>query len=498
MGKMFKHNEKTDFILNMTHKGYQKLEFWFLAAAAAGISLSFLPYYVKRGTGAVNGGLEVAVESVTRNSDALKALKYAPVVLMAFGFFGFLMLLIAGIKKYFRLSENKILLLPAGYLLICLVSTALSGRFSVAFFGGDGRYEGFIAAVSYVGIFAAASCLTDGKLRKALADVIIAVACCQSVIGVLQTIRPTRELLPSFFAENIHDETGVYSEYFVANGITGSPYTLAAVLTMAFALAANGFMHDDSKKKRIAYLVEAVLLCAGGLMTQNLAAVVGIAGALIISAVIEIARIKGGHGLFVKGIIRNPLGRWACVAVIAAATAVILKLLDLFSLNDSYIILNDSFNRLLLSMPTYPDAQGVKVYPHVWKEVLKVFKDHWVFGTGADCIALSVAEEPFNIAGLSDRAYNEYITMAASTGAVSLAFYAGFVISAAKRGANRIGKFFEKQDNWVSAGAFTACGAYLMQAFFSESAINSTPFFFLLMGLCFSAVLPKGEQRQED
>lgn len=493
MGKHFKHNEKTDFIVNMTSSGYQKLVFWFLAAAAAVTSLSFLPYYLKRGNDYISGGLETAAAAAAKNAQSLSALRFAPIALMAFGFFGFLMLIIAGLKKYFRFGENKGMFLAAAYLLICGVSAALSGNKMQAVFGADGRYEGLIAIVAYLGIFAAGCCLWDKQKRKLLANVIIALAAFHSVVGLLQTLPFTRELVPTFFGEYIAESGNVMYENFAANGFLGSPFTLAATCSAALGLALNGLMQEDKRPRRAAYFAAAAVICAAGFASDDLAALVGIAAAFLIAAIVEIIRIRSGNGLFVKGILKNPLGRWLLCLIIAAAELLLLKLTGIFYLNDAYIAETDSFYRLMLSRPIYQNTSGAGVYPHMWKETLSIFKDHWLFGTGSDCVAAAVSPDAYTVVGLPDKAYNEYITMAASTGVISLAFYLGFLAAAARRGAKKISGFFAKNDNWVSAGAFTACGAYLAQALFSASAINSAPVFFLLVGLCFGGVTAERE-----
>ena len=158
-----------------------------------------------------------------------------------------------------------------------------------------------------------------------------------------------------------------------------------------------------------------------------------------------------------------------------------------FTFEDSYIVLQDSFSRLFLSRPAFYTS-GVKVYSHIWKDMFTQIKDNFVFGMGADCIGMKMygIPETLEIAGSADRAYNEYLNMAASTGVVSLVFYSGFVAGCLKRGVKGVSQFFNLKDNWTKTACFAGCVGYLACGVFSVSSVVSTPVFFTLLGLCFS------------
>ena len=165
MPKRITNNTKTDFIVNMTKAGFMRLTFVFLALATVGTGLGCLPYYLKRGTSYLSGGLQESFSISIPNTTALEYLKYATIVLMAFGFFGFLILLISGSKKYFKPKESLPMALLLGYLLMCVVSTFMAYDTNTAVFGSQGRFEGLVSIIAYAGFFAAASQLTNQKLK---------------------------------------------------------------------------------------------------------------------------------------------------------------------------------------------------------------------------------------------------------------------------------------------------------------------------------------------
>ncbi len=486
MPKRITKNTKTDFIVNMTKAGFMKLTFVFLVIACIGTGLSLVPYYLKKGTDFVSGGISEATSVAVRMSEAVSMLEYATIILMAVGFSGFLILLISGSKEYFKPKENLPMLLLAGYLLMCVVSTFMAYDMNNAIFGSTGRYEGLVSLIAYTGFFVAASQLTHQKLKIKLVAVICIVAVLQAVVGIFQSFEATFEILPTFFGEN-YEINGSVSEQYIANGLTGSPYALASLLTMATALCFAGFMYCKNKKGSVAFGISGIVTATGCILTKNIAALVGLGAVVLCLAILEIVRIKSGHGLFVKGFLNNPLGKLVVAALVAGVILVVFILTENFTFEDSYIVLQDSFSRLFLSRPIYYTS-GVKVYGHIWKDILTQIKDNFVFGMGADCIGMKMygIPETLQIAGSADRAYNEYLNMAASTGVVSLVFYLGFVAGCLKRGAKGVSQFFDLKDNWTKTACFAGCVGYLACGIFSVSSFVSTPVFFTLLGLCFS------------
>lgn len=484
MPKRITKNEKTDFIVNMTKDGFMKLALIFLAAACVGVGIAYLPYYLKRGNSFMSGESDSFIEGAVLGSQAAEYIKYAVLILMAFGFFGFLILLISASKKYLRLKESGPFVLLFGYALMCAVSTAVAVDRSVALFGSEGRYEGLISVLAYAGLFCAASQLTDKNARKKLVGVICAVGAVHAVVGIFQASEPVSEIFPSFFTEN-YVINGSVSENYIANGFMTSPYALAALLTVTTAISLGGLMYEEKASLKIFFAATGVLSALGGLLTKNVSVLAGFATVIIALGIIEIVRIKTGHGLFVKSFLKNPLGVLFLSAVVLGAGFAALYATGIFTFEDAYIVLQDSFYRINSANPVY-SAKGVEVYSYLWQEVGGIFKNNFVFGTGLDCIAASKYPAPLEYSGSADRAYNEYLTMAASTGAASLLFYLGFVASCIKRGINGVGKFFDLKDNWVRAAALAGCAGYLVQGVFSSRSVSSTGIFFVLLGLCFS------------
>lgn len=480
MPKRITNNQKTDFIVNMKEKTFQKMTFLFLVLASAAFLLGNVPYYLAKG---LVGENETIIDYGIKTGEAFEKLKILPVILMAFGFIGFLVLLISVTKKYFKLRENLPVTLLGGYLLICAVSTVFAYDRNIALFGKDGRYEGLIALIACAGLFAAASQLRNRKFRKLAADAVVVIAVINSVLGICQAVKPLSRFVPGFFSEALVTDI-LSSDYLIANGFVGSPFALGALCVMALGISVTGIMYEGNIKKRIFYIVSSALCFVAGLMTKNLAVVIGITAVVLTAAIIEIIRLGSGHVLWKNGFFRNPLGKLIASGAVGMIIFVVFYKTGFFGFFETYIVSTDSL-RLFASNPRY-DADGFGFYPLVWKDAAKIFKDNWLFGTGPDCIGMAKygSADILPYAGSTDRAYNEYLNIAASTGAVSLVFWLGFLAASFKNGAKRISGFFNLEDSYTRAGIFTACIAYAVQAIFSISAITVTPFFFILLGLC--------------
>lgn len=473
-------NRETDFIVNMTKPQFMKVEFFYLLITIVATLGCCVPYYLMRTNEFLSGTESDFVKSVMKNSDVIEYLKYGVIVLMAVGFFGILMLFISATKEYFKIKNNMSVLLLLGYLLLCLVASLKANDVRLAFFGNGGRYEGFIAIVSYAGIFLGASQLTDKKLKEKLLVVLAVGISIHAIVGIFQSFESTGKLLPSFFTEN-YTFNGMEIKNFVANGFATSPYALSSLCVMGLAVCLGGFMYTESRGLRICFLICEIAVAFGGFLTKNVAILVGAVVVFATLLIIEIARIMSGHCLVVNGIFKNPVGKLILGGLIGGIIFVILKVTGNFTFEDSYIIMQDSYNRLFLSWPEY-NVDGVKIYPHLWKESLESIKANPVFGGGFE----GFINPDLSVVGTCDRPYNEFLYIAQATGIASLVFYVGFLVGCAIRGVKGLKRFFNKEDNYTKAVAFSGCAGYIACAMFSTSTIVSTPIFFVLLGLAFS------------
>ncbi|NLZ46422.1 MAG: hypothetical protein GX896_06980 [Clostridiales bacterium] len=477
--KLFKHNEKTDFIMNMTEKSYQKMCYVFLMISAICISLSTLVYYFAKGNKHASFGSDLRYMA-----ESLKHLQVTALFLMVLGFCGILVYLIKIMKKQYSFKDNKGIALVGIYLILAVISTLLAYSKTISLYGKTGRHEGLISIIAYIGLFLAATQLTDGKKTKIICDTIIGIGVLNAIAGIFQSFYSLDGIIPTFFTTNLFEQNLSF-----ANGFTTSPFALAALLTMTLALSVNGLMYDDNKKKKLYYGLSSILFVAVGLLTNVLPAIVGMSVVLIASIISEITRLKTGHGLWKRGILNNPLG-WAIICALGAGVVFLLIFATgNFKFYDAYIVTTDSLSRIGASNPRYTAVSGIDIYSKTWKEVWSVLKDNWLIGAGPDVIGFEKYKifDLSSIVGSSDRAYNIYLNIAASTGIPSLLACLGFVAVTLKRGFKGIKNFFNLNGNWTKSAITIACIGYLAQGFFNISIITVSPIFFVLLGLAYGS-----------
>lgn len=478
--KRITKNENTDFIVNMTKPQFMRMEFVYLVIACVGAFLSCLSYCLKRGNAYLSGDLDASTMANSLSMKAFEMLRFGAVIIMAVGFLGYLMLLISDVKGYFKLKENKILILLFGYVLLCGISTLLADDKSLAFFGNDGRYEGFIAVIAYVGFFFGASQLTDKRLKEKLLMVISVGISLNALVGIYQGFEITSEIFPSFFVENYT----VYStqvKHFVASGFTSSPFALSSLAVMGLSVCLGGFMYAESKGARVFFGVCGIITALGGFLAKNIAVCVGFCVVTITLGVIEIIRLAKKHCLWVNGFLNYSLGRFFAGIVCVIGIFVVLCLTGNFTFYDEYLIRQDA-TRVLCPLSAEFMNRGMYIYTDVWKNVLGVIKENFVFGVGFEGLVGSDLAR----LGNPDRAYNEFLNITATTGVASVVFYVGFLVGCAIRGAKGVAKFFSKEDNFTKAVTFSGCAGYIATSMFCNTDFVATPIFFVLLGLAVS------------
>lgn len=484
--KRITKNEKTDFIVNMTRPQFMRMDFVFLILACVGAIFSCVGYCLTRGNEYLSGDFTASTMANSLSMKAFESLRYSAVIIMAVGFLGYLLFFIAGVKNYFKLKENMGILLCVGYLFMCGVSTVLAEDKSLAFFGNDGRYEGLIAIIAYVGFFLVASQLCDKRLKEKLLYVICVLISIHAVVGIFQGFEITSEIFPSFFVEN-YTIYGSQVTHFVATGFTSSPFALASLCVMGFAVCLGGVMYSEKNIGIAIFSVCGLCVTMGGLLTKNVAVLAGFVVVILCLGIIEVARLRTKHCLWVKGFFKNALGRFILATVVVVGIFVGLIYTGNFQLYDEYIIRQDAI-RVLCPLSAEFMNRGLYIYTDIWKNVLKVIKDNFVFGVGFEGLVGS----DLSRLGNPDRAYNELLNITAATGVVSLIFYVGFVVRCAIKGAKGVEKFFNREDNFVKAVAFSACAGYIATSMFGNTDFVATPIFFTFMGL---AVAKSDNQR---
>lgn len=488
---LFGSTEKSDFIVNMTEKQYQKMGLLYMGLVAVVMILLTIPYYLSKGAIVIfNNGLLKYADQSSANASSSSYISYLQIALFAMGFFGFLVLLVSVTKKYFKARENCEFLLIAVFAVFLVVSTLLAYNIKTAFFGRDYRYHGLLTYLSYIGLFAAASQSNCRDRRKNFLDLFMIIAFINAVYGLLQIVPSFVEKLPNFFYEMFQpagDPAFAY-ERFIADGLVHTPHALAALMTMAFAIGGAGFIHEENKTRRTLYGIASLVFVAAAVATTTLAGYVGIITVSIVLIIAELIRIAKGTAPKRAKMFERAIVRTITIVILGGAVVGIMASFDRVHLYDGHIIYTDATARIGASFPN-TDSKGGFAYPELWHEGVTMLKEDWVFGTGPDCIG----NEHYGYADLynsaqeltfsTDRTYNEYLDMALACGIPCLLVYLALGFITVKKGTRAVGSFFKREDSWTALALLAAVIGYAVQANVNISIITVTPYFFLFVGL---------------
>lgn len=493
---LFHTTEKSDFIVNMTEKQFQKLGFIYLAAAAVILFVMNIPYYVAKGKTLfvfipLNELQHMKYVDNSRVSSSCSGyISYLQIALYAVSFIGVLILIISASKKYFKPKENKLFILVVIYLLFVVISTFMAYSLRYAFFGKDYRYNGMLTMFSYAALFVAASQINSRDRRKAYLDIFMTIAVINAVYGILQTVPSLTETLPNFFYDMLYvnGDSSTSYEHFVADGLVETPHALAALMTMAFAVGASGAAYERVKSRKVIYGLCCPVFAAAAFQTCTVAGYIGIPFVLLVLIAVEIIRaikqVKKKSSACGAG---KPFVGILVTCVCTAAVFAVLVSLDRAKLYDDSIIWTDSTSRMFAAFPYAEDAAGWRIYPKLWKECLKMLKSCWVFGAGPDCIGFDYygSSVLYNSSfGFStDRSYNTYLDIALSCGIPCLLIVLAIGFVTIRKGIKCAGSFFKAEDSWTAVALLTAVLGYIFQANVNISIITVTPFFFIFAGL---------------
>jgi hypothetical protein len=477
---IFGTTEKSNFILNMRIEQVDKLAFWVIVAA---FTLSTIGTFL---------------------TEFFKEINELP--MMCFAVAGVAAMVLSLVVYQKRLYSRKVLapvLVYGVIFILAIVSAVLStdiiqslkniwhdflypqdnyflyDNFNIALKGFPGRGEGLFTLFCYICFFLIAIRLSHSeKYVRKLLDFFVIVGLFQCLCGLLQIIPHISKALNFQYKDLLSVITyGVY----LPNGASASPIIFAnflAILTPITIINAS-----KNSKRKIFYTIATFFFVFFMLKTQTLMGIIGTAVSVLI--LLFFARKK--------------------LIVIVTALAVVLGvsscfLFSSYRLYDTGIIWDDSFIRLeasgylKLSAAPFDKYSTVETYQYLWKETAKVAAETpqtFMFGIGEEQLALAQADLPSNLIPFSinnfDKPYNDLLYIFATRGIFAVFLYFLFLAIAFKRTTS---KTLQKRICVV------CCSVYLFLSLLSFSAIETTPLFFVLLGLAWKNFENKGSDNE--
>jgi O-antigen ligase len=348
---------------------------------------------------------------------------------------------------YIKLSDYFLSL----YFLIVVISTCTALNKNYAVFGFGGWHEGIIAITCYMFLFFISSKFI--KFNKELINAL----CLSSLIIAFYGIIQFYGFDPIFYP--VKNLSG-----YVAFSTIGSTDFLGSYISLILPIMTYKYIEDNNL---FYFIVSDVLfLCMLCTFTRS---------AWLAFAIYNFA--------IIYFILKLKLSRKRLL-IINMAFIIILFIFN-FANNNSVAKRADTIRKDVSTInSTYDEVNGGgsgRLF--IWKRALTLIPERSMLGTGPDNFSIAfmrkygkeVKETFGNIT--FDKAHNEYLNMAVTTGVPSLICYFALLITILRKAIKSI-----NMGNTVAVPLFISVCGYLIQAFFNISVVSVAPIFWIMLG----------------
>lgn len=350
--------------------------------------------------------------------------------------------------------ENRFL---AGYFILVLISLFFSLDPLISFYGSGYRHDGFLALIAYCFAYLIARNAKD--VERHFFPIITITSLLVAVYAILQFYKMDPVPIELYKLEWIG----------VAFATMGNPNFLGSYLVLSIPMPIYLYFY---KGKKLGLLAYAVLFFAL-LTTRTRGTWIGVFIALI--AFLVLHHIRSG---FTK--------KQKKKAVTVFLTSIGMILLFILTSGNVFVtrflsIFSDFFSIIKEEETAYLGGSS-RVY--IWGKVIELIKMRPFFGFGLDTMYIAMEmyfrgqiTYDFGVYRNFDKAHNEYLNIAVSSGLFSLFAYLGFLFFTIKKGMHNL----KKHEAYVPILA--AIIGYLTQAFFNIQVVMVYYIFFIYLGI---------------
>lgn len=342
------------------------------------------------------------------------------------------------------------------YVILLVVSLFFAYDKFLAINGRPYREEGFSTLIVYFILF-----LMARSSRLKLTDIskpLLVSSCIISLYGILQ-----------YFGIDPFPRDYYRVNWQNAFSTIGNPNFLGTYIVLIFPIALHNYIVKQNNTSAVVYAI--LLTCL--LCTRTRGAWVGALIAFIFYAISLWYFQKKSKPIIIRLVI-----------------SILLSLFIIFSFNqitngsllERFSSISEDATNVLLNRENAEKAGSYRFF--IWKRVIEMIKERPIFGFGIENLA-----EPFSdrfdidmIAVLGrlqivDKAHNEYLHIAVTSGVPSLLIYLQFLFNVLKVGFKRL------SINSTYWPLFSAIIGYLTQAFFNISVVSVAYIFWIYLGL---------------
>jgi len=360
------------------------------------------------------------------------------------------MLLRKSKEDYPTIFEDKLLLL---YLLLIMLSTTFSNNRLYSLIGYSNRFEGLITLIMYFFVFFIT--YRNFEFSYKYFRVFIISTILLSLYGIIQYFG--YDPMPQELARVTFVERG--------HSTFGNPNFYGTYLTLVLPIAAFAYLKTGS----LIYLISSALVYFSLLTSFTRSGWVG--SFFAFGIVLFTAVIKKFNRKYIFLLITILLVITAVVEI-ESEGRVIVRLLSIA----------EDAGKVFEQADGYEDAGANRIF--IWKRVIPLILERPLLGFGPETLGELFSErhmdevmEEYGREIIFDKAHNEYLHIAVTTGIPSLIIYLIFVFSILKRA------YRYRNKNIMIIPLMASIIGYLIQAFFNLSIITVAYIYWALLGI---------------
>jgi O-antigen ligase len=166
------------------------------------------------------------------------------------------------------------------------------------------------------------------------------------------------------------------------------------------------------------------------------------------------------------------------------AITILFNLYNDSALSSRFLTIFDDVNKVIAQTPDVERAGSSRIF--IWTRVIELIKENPIWGVGLETLDLALHEKFesdiigfFGGSAILDKAHNEYLHIAVTTGIPSLIAYLAFLVSIVWKAFKQI------KNNYLVLPLFCSILGYLAQAFFNISVVSVAPIFWIFLGILY-------------
>lgn len=339
------------------------------------------------------------------------------------------------------------------YLVLMVISTAFSIDISRSIWGTPLREEGIITILSYIFIFVAAK--RNFQFERKHLKLFLVSAIIVASYGVFQY----------FGYDPIPRDPFRFKWEGRAFSTMGNPNFLGTYLTLILPISTYAYVYS----KKIVYLIVSGILYLSLLCTMTRSSWIG--------ALISIVALAG-YLIIYKYSIKH-------LTIILLTFMAITFFINIYSdgrVFGRFLTISNDLGSVIAQLADYESAGANRIF--IWKRVIELIKQKPLIGYGLETLDLVFTDTYredilalFNRIIIFNKAHNEYLHIAVSTGIPSLIAYLAFVWSIIRKAVKNA------KSNPMIIPLLCSIIGYLVQAFFNISVVSVAYIYWIFLGI---------------